>query len=81
MARALSIQEKQISDSDRETYLAAIPERAAAAVAVQSHFWVFEHATERGRFVEFHETPDAESLGRLLGSDSVPEHWCEVRGG
>lgn len=80
MARALSIQEKQVSDSERSDYLAAIPQRSANAVAAKSHFWVFEHASERGRFVEFHETPDAQTLQQLLESSSVPEHWCEVRG-
>lgn len=81
MPRTLSMQERRVSDAERADYLAALSARSQSASAAQAHFWVFEHASERGRFVEFIEAADADTVARLLGVDGTPEHWLEVRGG
>jgi len=81
MARTLSIVECRIRDDERADYLAALPARAARAAAASAHFWVFEHASERGRFVEFTEAGDAQRLAELVGNDAPADFWREVRGG
>jgi hypothetical protein len=81
MARTLNIVECRVSDDERADYLAALPARTARAAAVSAHFWVFEHASDRGRFVEFTEAGDAQRLADLLGNDKPADFWREVRGG
>ena len=79
MARTLSMQERRISMAERADYLAALSARSHSAAAAQAHFWVFEHAGEPGRFLEFTEAADAAVLAQLLGKAEVPDHWREVR--
>lgn len=81
MARALTIVERRVSDAERAEYLAALPVRKARAAAVPAHFWVFEHADERGRFVEFTEAAGDEQIAALHGHDMPADIWREVQGG
>jgi hypothetical protein len=81
MPRTLSMQERRVSDAERADYLAALSARSSSASAAQAHFWVFEHARESGRFLEFTEAADAVTLAQLLGVEDVSDHWREVRGG
>lgn len=81
MARVLSMQEQRIATADRAAYLAALPERRQRAAAVQAHFWVFEHAGDPGRFVEFTEAASEGMLATASGSDATPDVWREVQGG
>jgi hypothetical protein len=81
MARALTIVERRIGDHERAAYLAALPGRKLRAAAVPAHFWVFEHAAERGRFVEFTEAADDAGVVALQATDTPAELWREVQGG
>ena len=81
MTRALTIVERRIPDEDREEYLAALPQRKQRAAAVPAHFWVFEHAAERGRFIEFTEAGGASQLAAVHGQDMSTDSWHEVQGG
>lgn len=81
MPRTLTIVERRVSDAERAEYLAALPGRKARAAAVPAHFWVFEHATERGRFVEFTEAGGEAQIAALHGTDQPRDLWCEVQGG
>lgn len=81
MARTLSIVERHVSDAARAEYLAALPSRRERAAAVPAHFWVFEHAAERGRFIEFTEAAGAEQIAALHGTDDARDLWREVQGG
>jgi hypothetical protein len=81
MARALTIVERRVSDAERADYLAALPGRRTRAAAVPAHFWVFEHATERGRFVEFTEAGGEAQLAGLHDGDLPRDLWHEVQGG
>lgn len=81
MARTLSIIERRVSDAERVAYLAALPARKQRAAAVPAHFWVFEHAAERGRFVEFTEAAGEEQVAAVHGHDAPADLWREVQGG
>jgi hypothetical protein len=81
MARSLAIVERRVRDDERAAYLAALTARQARAAAVPAHFWVFEHATERGRFVEFTEAASDASIAALHGHDMPADLWREVQGG
>lgn len=82
MARSLTIVERRVSDDERAAYFAALSARKQRAAAVPAHFWVFEHATERGRFVEFTEAAGEEQIAAVHGDDGPPhEIWREVQGG
>jgi len=50
-------------------------------VAVPAHFWVFEHADDRGRFVEFTEAAGEEQIAALHERDMPADIWREVQGG
>ncbi len=81
MPRTLAMQERRVTEAERAEYLAALSARSSSASAAQAHFWAFEHASDRGRFVEFVEAADREALTRFLGVDDPPEYWLEVRRG
>lgn len=80
MPRALHMQELHIADAARAAYLITVEARRAQAVAVRAHFWVFEHATESGRFIEFTEAASAGDLATLVGSDGARDSWRELQG-
>lgn len=81
MARALTMVERHVADGERASYLAALPMRTQRAAAVPAHFWVFEHATERGRFIEFTEAAGESELAAVHGQDMAAYCWREVQGG
>lgn len=81
MARTLTIVERRVAEAERAAYLAALSLRKERAAAVPAHFWVFEHATERGRFVEFTEAAGEERIAALHEHDMPADLWREVQGG
>jgi hypothetical protein len=81
MARTLTIVERRVSDAERAAYLAALSLRKQRAAAVPAHFWVFEHADERGRFVEFTEAAGEPQIAALHEHDMPGDIWHEVQGG
>jgi len=81
MARVLAMQEVVIAAAEREAYLAALVNRRARAAAVPAHFWVFEHATESGRFVEFTEAASDEAIAAAHEGGQMLGRWREVQGG
>ncbi len=81
MARVLAMQERVVASVEREAYLASLVHRRARAAAVPAHFWVFEHATESGRFVEFTEAASDEAIAAVHEGGQVPGCWREVQGG
>ncbi|MDQ8158690.1 MAG: hypothetical protein P3B76_00155 [Gemmatimonadota bacterium] len=81
MARVLTMQECVVAPAERGAYLAALAERRQRAAAVSAHFWVFEHATESGRFVEFTEAAGEAQLAALQDAGTPPDRWREVQGG
>jgi len=80
VARALTIVERHVSEVERTEYLAALPQRKQRAAAVPAHFWVFEHASERGRFIEFTEAGGVSELAKVHGQDMTDHSWREVQG-
>lgn len=81
MTRTLTIVERRVSDEERADYLAALSRRKQRAAAVPAHFWVFEHADERGRFVEFTEAAGEQQIAALHERDMPADIWREVQGG
>ncbi|WP_310570088.1 hypothetical protein [Gemmatimonas sp.] len=81
MARVLAMQERVVAQAEREAYLATLAIRRARAAAVPAHFWVFEHATESGRFVEFTEAASDDAIAAAHELDQTPGLWREVQGG
>jgi len=81
MARSLHMVERVVPADGRAAYLAQLARRREQAVAVQAHFWAFEHAGEAGRFVEFTEAPSDEALAVACGFAEGPvnDRWTEVR--
>lgn len=81
MPRLLAIGEQRVALAERDAYLASLAERRANAAAAGLNFWVFEHLTEPGRFIEFTEGADAEAIRRRPGADPALPLWQEVQGG
>jgi hypothetical protein len=81
MGRVLAMQERVVAQAEREAYLADLERRRARAAAVPAHFWVFEHATESGRFVEFTEAASEEAIAAAHEVAQTPGLWREVQGG
>ena len=81
MARALMMVERLVSAAEREAYLRDLAKRGSAAKHVRLHFWVFEHADESGRFVEFTEGASEVAIASAH-TDALPAPlWREVYGG
>ena len=81
MPRVLAMQERVVAPAERGAYLASLDRRRARAAAVPAHFWVFEHATDSGRFVEFTEAASEEAIAAALDDDEMSGLWREVQGG
>ena len=81
MARVRAMQERVVAPAERGAYLASLDRRRARAAAVPAHFWVFEHATESGRFVEFTEAASDEAIAAAHEVGQTPGLWREVQGG
>lgn len=81
MGRVLAMTERRIEPSMRQQYLDSLSERRVLAAGSGAHFWVFEHASDAGRFVEFTEGGSEESI-RAASDDAPPASlWREVQGG
>ncbi len=81
MARVLAMQEVVVASAERDAYLAGLVTRRARAKAVPAHFWVFEHATDSGRFVEFTEAASDDAIAAAQEDGQAPGLWREVQGG
>jgi hypothetical protein len=66
-ARVLAVRERQLPDEAR--------------APAGPHFWVFQHHTEAGRFLEFTEGATAEAVAALLDGAAADDLWHEVQGG
>lgn len=80
MARALHMRECHIQVEARAAYLESVAERRTRAAALQAHFWVFEHAGESGRFLEFTEAKHEDDLVSLVGPEAAHNRWREIQG-
>jgi hypothetical protein len=81
MPRTLAMHEVRVTDAERGDYLAGLPARTARAEAIRAHFWVFEHVSDRGRFIEFTEAASAQEIAAARGVDTATDCWREVQGG
>jgi hypothetical protein len=81
MARVLTIVERRVPATERESYFAALESRRRSAAARRAHFWIFEHADEAGRFVEFTEGADANDIAAVHDGELPAPLWREVQGG
>jgi hypothetical protein len=78
MPRVLTLHERVVGDAERAEYLAAMRARRDRANAAHAHFWVFEHESDQGRFVEFIEAADGNAV-RAAGVEPVTAAlWHEV---
>ena len=75
MPRALHAEWRTVGDADRGHAIAEWRDRQLRLTALGCHYWVFEVASERGRFLEFTEAHDA---GTLL--DSRAQAGCPIPG-
>ena len=80
MSRVLATTERQVEAEARDAYFAELQQRRVVAGAAHIHFWVFEHATENGRFIEFVEGPDAVALARAFPTSMPTDVWRAVQG-
>jgi len=85
MARVLAVTERRVEAPTRAAYLAEVAVRQDKAASDGAHFWVFEHAVESGRFIEFTEGSTDASVRAVAGpyaTDGAPlALWREVQGG
>ena len=81
MARALTMVERRVSAADRETYLDSLESRRVSAEQLRLHFWVFEHADESGRFVEFTEGASEHDVANAQHGALPAPLWRQVYGG
>ena len=78
--RVLTVVERQVSANDRVAFLATVSLRQQVAAQVRAHVWLFEHAEEPGRFMEFTEAADASALATVHEGHMPAPLWREVRG-
>jgi len=81
MARVLAMQERVVAPAERGAYLADLDRRRAHAASAPAHFWVFEHAIDSGRFVEFTEAASEHAIAAAHELGQTPGLWREVQGG
>lgn len=80
MSRVLATTERHVDAPARDVYFAELQHRRVVAEAAHVHFWVFEHATQHGRFIEFVEAPDAVALARAFPTLMPTDVWRAVQG-
>ena len=71
--------ERRVPPSERGAFLTALSARRDAAQSYRAHFWVFEHAEDAGRFVEFTEAADEASVTAAHVGDLSASLWREVQ--
>lgn len=77
--RLLQMAERTVPDTERSAYLASLAARRAAYGSAGVQFWVFEHATTPGRFVEFAEARDGSRLDLVSDAAAPPgSRWRAV---
>ncbi len=76
MTKHLSVVEKRVTNSDE--YLKGVRDRSDVAIASSLHFWVFQHATDSSRFVEFVEGTDAVKVAQVAGVETN-ELWNSIK--
>ncbi|HYW30759.1 MAG TPA: hypothetical protein VE869_04565 [Gemmatimonas sp.] len=85
MPRLLAFGVRRIDADARSVYLADVRRRQAAAAAAGAHFWVFEHDSKSGRFVEFMEAASEAALRDFMAGAGYEGAslalWREVQGG
>lgn len=69
MSRHLSIVERHIDGRDEPSYRESLIARRDSATAAAVHFWVFAHAQDSQRYVEFVEGSDAAQVAAVAGVD------------
>jgi len=80
MSRLLAMVECRIAPAMRQDYLAGIGARTVDAASSGAHFWVFEHAADSGRFLEFTEAGSEEALRSASEEGASAGVWREVKG-
>jgi hypothetical protein len=71
MSRHLAIVERVVHQEDAQDYLSSLVPRQQTAANVDANFWVFAHASDANRFVEFVEGSDASQVARLSGVEQA----------
>jgi len=84
MARMLAFAERHIDEASRTDYLTSVGARQRSAASSGVHFWVFEHADEGGRFIEFVEGASEQDVRSAAAGNNLlnppVEVWREVQG-
>ena len=75
--RFLAMVERRVLAKDRVDFIDSLSARRLAAKQRHVNFWVFEHLTDSGRFVEFTETSPGADVASVEGG-AVPL-WREVQ--
>ena len=80
MPRCLVMSERVVTESDRASYLESLAARRESAAAASAHFWIFEDADLRGRFLEFVEAASRDAILAVIGDEvmSGMTQWTEV---
>jgi hypothetical protein len=71
--RALFAEFRTVSESERPAAIDEWRRRRSSLAAAGCHYWVYESTSQRGRFLEFSEGRDAESLHRVRREAGMPE--------
>jgi len=66
MPRVLVMSERAVTEGERAAYLQTLAVRRERATAASANFWVFEQRGRRGRFLEFVEAGQPESLNAAV---------------
>lgn len=69
MTRSLGIAKRDVPAASRASYVADVAARGAAAAQRGVHHWVFQHATDPARFIEFTEGPDDSAVVAFAGDE------------
>ncbi len=76
--RTLLVTERTVAHGERDAYLQSLPQTRARCADAQVQFWVFEHAEQGSRFIEFAEAKDESSLEALALNESSASRWHAV---
>ena len=71
MSRHLAIVERQVNGAEAAEYLSALVHRQETAASENANFWIFAHASDANRYVEFVEGADAAQVARLSGVEQA----------
>ena len=71
MPRHLAIVEREVHTNDAQDYLSSLVHRQRTAASANANFWVFAHASNTNRYVEFVEGADAAQVAHLSGVEQA----------